>query len=109
MNNNGGFGKDFSWGAATAAYQVEGAVKEGGRGPTTWDMFCKKPGAVWRGNTGDVTADHYHRWREDISLMKKLGLNAYRLSIAWSRIMPTGTGKVNARGLAFMTASSTAY
>jgi len=101
MKTNSGFRKDFSWGAATAAYQIEGAVREGGRGPSTWDMFCKKPGAIWRDNSGDVASDHYHRWREDITLMKRLGLDAYRLSIAWSRVMPSGTGHINPKGLGF--------
>ena len=96
-----GFPKDFVWGAATAAYQVEGAANEDGRGPSVWDMFCRRPGKVWDGQTGEVACDHYHRYREDVALMKELGLKAYRLSLSWSRILPEGTGMVNPKGLAF--------
>ena len=92
---------DFVWGAAAAAYQIEGAAREGGRGLSVWDMFCRKDGAVYSGHSGDVACDHYHRWREDIALMKQLGLKAYRLSFSWPRILPAGTGEVNERGLEF--------
>lgn len=95
------FPKNFVWGTAAAAYQVEGATRSDGRGPTTWDMMCRRPGAIWCGQTGDEACDHYHRYREDVALMKSLRIQAYRLSIAWSRILPEGTGKVNAKGLAF--------
>lgn len=95
------FPKDFIWGAATSAYQIEGAVQEGGRGPSIWDMFCRRPGAVYEGHTGDVACDHFHRWQEDVALMKMLGLQAYRFSIAWSRILPRGVGAVNQSGLDF--------
>ncbi len=95
------FPADFTWGAAAASYQVEGATRVDGRGPSVWDMFCRAPGRVWEGHTGDVACDHYHRWKEDVALMKSIGLKAYRLSIAWPRVMPAGTGAVNARGLAF--------
>ena len=95
------FPRDFVWGAAAAAYQIEGAACQGGRGPCVWDMFCRKDGAVFSGHTGDVACDHFHRWREDIALMRELGLKAYRLSLSWPRILPAGTGEVNERGLAF--------
>lgn len=95
------FPPDFVWGAAAAAYQVEGAWNEDGKGPSIWDMMCRKPGATYRGHTGDVACDHYHRYREDVALMKEAGLQAYRLSLAWSRILPDGTGAVNAKGLDF--------
>jgi beta-glucosidase len=95
------FPKNFVWGVAAASYQVEGATRADGRGPTTWDMMCRKPGAIWNGHTGDVACDHYHRYKEDVALMKSLNVRGYRLSIAWSRVLPEGTGKVNAKGLAF--------
>src|SRR5512136_720732 len=95
------FPKDFVWGAAAASYQVEGAAAEDGKGPSVWDMFCQKQGAVWQGQTGEVACDHYHRYQEDVALMKSLGLRAYRLSICWPRILPGGVGGVNERGLAF--------
>ncbi len=95
------FPADFLWGSATASYQVEGAVHEGGRGPTIWDTFSHTPGKVNHGDTGDVADDYYHRYREDIALMKNLGLKTCRFSIAWSRIFPTGTGKPNQQGLDF--------
>jgi beta-glucosidase len=95
------FPTDFVWGAATAAYQVEGAANEDGRGPSTWDVFCKRPGAVFEGHSGDVACDHYHRYREDVGLMRELGLSAYRFSVSWSRVLPEGRGRVNEPGLAF--------
>jgi len=95
------FPTSFVWGTATAAYQIEGAVAEDGRGPSIWDEFCDRPGVVVGGGTGTVAADHYHRWESDIELMNQLGLDAYRLSLSWSRILPTGTGAVNAKGLDF--------
>ena len=96
-----GFPLDFVWGAAAAAYQIEGAAAEDGKGASVWDMFCRKPGVVWQGQTGDVACDHYHRFRDDVALMKSLGLPAYRLSISWPRVMPDGVAELNARGLAF--------
>jgi beta-glucosidase len=90
---------NFAWGAATAAYQIEGGVDEDGRGPSIWDNFSHTPGKVHNDETGDVACDHYHRWREDIDLMSRLGLNAYRFSIAWPRVLPRGTGALNAPGL----------
>src|SRR6187402_2597867 len=95
------FPKDFTWGAAAASYQIEGAAYEDGKGLSVWDMFCKKPGAVYQGHTGEVACDHYHRYRDDVALMKQVGLKAYRLSLSWPRILPEGTGKVNEAGLAF--------
>ena len=95
------FPPEFVWGTATAAYQIEGAVTEGGRGPSIWDDFCAQPGAIVRGETGAVAADHYHRWESDVDLMSQLGLDAYRLSLSWSRILPTGSGAVNQEGLDF--------
>jgi beta-glucosidase len=95
------FPKDFVWGAAAASYQIEGAAQVDERGPSVWDMYCRKPGAVWNEHTGDVACDHYHRYAEDVALMKEIGLQAYRLSIAWPRIQPEGTGKPNAKGLDF--------
>ena len=95
------FPAGFAWGAATAAYQIEGAVAEDGRGPSVWDTFSHRAGAVRHGDTGDVTADHYHRWPEDIELMSALGIAAYRFSIAWPRVQPGGQGPANERGLDF--------
>jgi beta-glucosidase len=92
---------DFLWGTATSAYQIEGAVAEDGRSPSIWDTYSHTPGKVAGNDNGDVACDHYHRWREDIDLMRQLGTNAYRLSIAWPRVMPGGTGPVNPKGLAF--------
>ena len=96
-----GFKDGFVWGAATASYQVEGAVTEGGRGLTVWDEFARMPGKTFSGHTGDVAADHYHRYVEDVAIMKALGLKAYRFSVAWSRILPQGYGAVNEEGLRF--------
>ncbi|MGN6697813.1 MAG: GH1 family beta-glucosidase [Thermomicrobiales bacterium] len=95
------FPDGFLWGAATAAYQIEGAVREDGRGPSIWDTFSHTPGKVQDGDTGDIACDHYHRWRADIGLMRDLGLRAYRFSIAWPRIFPDGASAVNTRGLDF--------
>lgn len=95
------FPPGFRWGAATASYQIEGAVAEDGRGPSIWDTFAHEPGRIVDGSTGDVACDHYHRMATDVELMAGLGLDAYRFSIAWSRILPTGTGPVNQLGLDF--------
>ncbi len=95
------FPDGFLWGTATAAYQIEGAVHEDGRGPSIWDTFSHTPGKTYEGHTGDVACDHYHRWPEDIRLLRDLGAPAYRFSIAWPRILPEGVGTVNERGLAF--------
>jgi len=95
------FPKNFYWGTATAAYQVEGAFREDGRGESIWDRFAHTPGKIKDGSTGDVACDHYHRYREDIGLMRAMSLNSYRFSIAWPRILPSGTGPVNSKGLDF--------
>jgi beta-glucosidase len=94
------FPSDFLWGVATSAYQIEGAVAEGGRGPSIWDTFSHTPGAVDNGDTGDEACDHYHRWREDLDLMVELGIDSYRFSVAWPRVMPDGR-TVNQEGLDF--------
>lgn len=96
-----GFKKDFVWGAATASHQIEGAYKEDGKGLNIWDVFSHEPGNVQNGHTGDVACDHYHKFKEDIALMRKLGIKAYRFSISWTRIFPEGTGKVNEKGAKF--------
>jgi beta-galactosidase len=95
------FPAEFVWGAATAAYQIEGATTEDGRGASIWDTFSRVPGAIVDGSSGDVADDHYHRYADDIALLAELGLKAYRFSIAWPRIMPTGGGAVNQAGLDF--------
>ena len=95
------FPTDFVWGAATASYQIEGAWNEDGKGPSIWDAFTKIPGKIAEGQHADVGCDHYHRIEEDVALMARMGLKAYRFSIAWSRIYPTGRGEVNPAGIAF--------
>jgi beta-glucosidase len=95
------FPSDFVWGAATAAYQIEGGADADGRGPSIWDTFSRRPGAVAGGDTGDVACDHHRRYRADVALMARLGLPAYRFSVAWPRIQPTGGGPVNQPGLDF--------
>ena len=95
------FPTQLRWGSATASYQVEGAVREGGRGVSIWDTFSRVPGAVLNGDTGDVAVDHYHRVPQDVAIMSDLGLQAYRFSVAWPRIQPTGSGPANAAGLDF--------
>lgn len=92
---------DFLWGAATSAYQIEGAPLADGAGPSIWHRFAHTPGRILNGDTGDVACDHYHRYLEDVALMAELGLNAYRFSVAWARVLPEGRGRVNARGLDF--------
>ncbi len=95
------FPKDFLWGTATASYQIEGAVNEDGRGETIWDRFSHTPGKVYENQNGDTACDHYHRYREDIRLMKEVGLKSYRFSIAWARVYPRGGGKLNTTGIDF--------
>jgi beta-glucosidase len=95
------FPADFTWGTATAAYQIEGAVSEDGRGESIWDRFVRQPGAISDGTTGDVADDYYHRWPEDVAIMSELGVNAYRFSIAWPRIQPTGKGAADEKGITF--------
>jgi beta-glucosidase len=95
------FPRDFVWGAAAASYQIEGAAFAADKGLSTWDMFCRKPGAIWNGQHGEVACDHFHRYREDVALMKQVGLRAYRLSVSWPRVIPDGVGRVSAAGLDF--------
>jgi len=95
------FPAGFLFGTATAAYQIEGGHDADGKGPSIWDTFCRRPGAISTGETGDIACDHYHRWREDVGLLRGLGCNAYRLSISWPRVLPVGSGAVNEAGLAF--------
>ena len=95
------FPDNFVWGAATAAYQVEGAWNEDGRGESIWDRFAHTPGRIAQNHTGDVACDHYHRWREDVAQMQALGLQAYRFSLAWPRLLPQGRGAVNQKGVDF--------
>ena len=101
MTHDNLFPTDFLWGAATAAYQVEGSPLADGAGPSIWHRFSHTPGLVLNGDTGDVACDHYHRYEADIALMRELGLNAYRFSISWSRIFPDGKGRINEKGLDF--------
>jgi len=95
------FPRDFIWGAATAAYQIEGAWNDGGKSESIWDRFCHTPGKIDNGNSGDVACDHYHHWQEDIDLMKEIGLPAYRFSISWPRVLKDGLGPLNPAGMDF--------
>ncbi|TGR25206.1 MULTISPECIES: GH1 family beta-glucosidase [unclassified Mesorhizobium] len=95
------FPRGFVFGAATAAYQIEGSPDADGKGESIWDRFCRIPGAIVDGSSGDVACDHYHRWKEDIAVLDALGLGAYRFSFAWTRLLPEGRGEVNAKGIAF--------
>ncbi len=95
------FPADFAWGFAASAYQIEGAAAEDGRGPSIWDTFARQPGAIADGSTGDVACDHYHRFQDDVRLMADLGARAYRFSVSWSRVVPSGTGATNQPGLEF--------
>ena len=95
------FPEDFVWGAAAASYQIEGGAEADGKGLSVWDMMCRQPQKVWSGNTGKIACDHYHRYAEDVRLMGEIGLQAYRLSISWPRVLPNGVGQVNHKGLAF--------
>ena len=95
------FPTDFVWGAATASYQIEGAASEDGRGESVWDRFCATPGKVRNGDSGAVACDFYHRYHDDIALMRELGLDAFRFSVAWPRVLPEGRGRVNEAGLDF--------
>jgi beta-glucosidase len=95
------FPPTFVWGAATSAYQIDGAVDEGGRGPSIWDTFAHTPGKTADGETGDIACDHYHRWADDLDLIADLGLTGYRLSVSWSRLQPAGRGPLNPEGVAF--------
>ena len=95
------FKKDFAWGTATAAYQIEGAWNEDGRGESVWDVFTHQQGKIMNNDTGDVACDHYHKFKDDVALMKEFGIKAYRFSISWSRIFPKGTGEINEKGVKF--------
>ena len=99
--DDGAFPADFVWGASTSSYQIEGAVDEDGRGKSIWDVFSHTPGRVKNGDTGDIACDHYHRWRDDIDLLSRGNFSAYGFSTAWSRILPSGGGAVEQRGLDF--------
>lgn len=96
-----GFSNDFVWGAATSAYQIEGAVKEDGKGEHIWDVYAGQAGHIYEGHSGQTACDHYHRFREDAAMMKEIGLKAYRFSTDWSRVLPQGFGAVNEKGIAF--------
>src|SRR3954464_7902044 len=95
------FPEDFLWGAATSAYQIEGSPRADGAGTSIWHRFSHSAGRTANGETGDIACDHYNRYADDVALMRELGLNAYRFSIAWSRVLPEGRGRVNAAGLRF--------
>ncbi len=95
------FPADFLWGAATSSYQIEGATSEGGRAPSIWDTFSRAPGTTVHGDTGEIACDHYHRWSQDLDLVRDIGLTAYRLSVSWARLQPTGHGPLNPEGVAF--------
>lgn len=95
------FPDQFRWGVATSSYQIEGATQEDGRGESVWDMFVRRPGVIIGNGNGDIACDHYRRWQEDVGWLSKLGVNAYRLSVAWPRILPQGTGSIEQRGLDF--------
>jgi beta-glucosidase len=95
------FPSNFTWGASTASYQIEGGADQDGRGLSVWDVYSRTPGNTWQGHTGDVACDFYNRWRQDIPLMTQIGIKAFRMSIAWTRILPEGTGTINQKGLDF--------
>ena len=101
MSRQVSFPADFVWGAASASYQIEGAPLEDGKGLSVWDMMCRQPGRIWEGQNADIAGDHYHRYKEDVALMRQIGLKAYRFSISWPRVIPDGTGAVNEKGLGF--------
>src|SRR6202795_2821537 len=101
QNAGSGFPDGFVWGTATSAYQIEGAVDEDGRGRSIWDSFAHTPGKIAGGGNADQANDHYHRYKEDVRLIKELGVKAYRFSIAWPRVFPQGTGAPNPKGLDF--------
>ena len=95
------FPTNFLWGAASAAYQVEGAWNEDGKGISNWDKFVRIPGKTFKGTTGDLAVDHYHRYKEDVQLMAEMGLKAYRFSVSWPRIFPNGRGEISEKGIEF--------
>lgn len=96
-----GLPADFVWGVSTSSYQIEGAVKDDGRGPSIWDKYCRLQGKIGDGSNGDIACDHYHRWAEDVAILRELGIPAYRFSVAWPRVLPQGRGPVNQAGLDF--------
>lgn len=96
-----GFAKDFVWGAATSSIQIEGASREDGKGENIWDVYCRESGKIFDGSNAEIACDHYHRFREDVKMMKEMGLKAYRFSIDWSRVLPEGRGRVNEKGVQF--------
>ena len=95
------FKKDFAWGVATSAQQIEGAYQEDGKGLNVWDVFSHEQGRISDGKTSDIACDHYHRFKEDVALMRSLGVNSYRFSISWSRIFPKGVGEISEEGVKF--------
>src|SRR4029453_15453708 len=95
------FPTNFTWGVAAASYQIEGAWDEDEKGLSVWDTLVRQPGKIWEGHTGDVACDHYHRFKEDVSLMREIGVNAYRPSVSWPRVIPQGTGAISSTGLNF--------
>ncbi len=95
------FPKNFIWGTATSAYQIEGAWNEDGKGPSIWDTFCHQSENIRNGDTADVACDHYHRWEEDLDLLKEYNIPHYRFSISWPRILPNGIGEINQKGIEF--------
>src|SRR5919198_249217 len=101
QSDNGSLPRDFLWGAATASYQIEGAAHEDGRGESVWDCFAATPGKVRNGDSGEIACDFYHRYSDDVALMRELGLDAFRFSTAWPRVLPEGRGRVNEAGLDF--------
>ncbi len=101
MNDTTQFPPSFTWGVATSAFQIEGAAAEDGKGPSIWDIFCRQPGKIIDGSNGDIACDHYHRYADDVDLMAALNIDAYRFSIAWSRVQPEGKGAWNEKGFDF--------
>lgn len=97
----GGFSNDFLWGAVSAAHQVEGAYNEDGKGMGIWDAMTQEPSRIAHGENGNIACDHYHHYKEDVAIMKSIGLKSYRFSISWPRVLPEGTGKINEAGLTF--------
>ena len=93
--------QDFVWGVSTSSYQIEGAAREDGRGGSIWDTFCRQQGRVKNNDTGEVACDHYHRYAEDVALMRDIGVGAYRFSVSWPRVLPLGRGAANEAGMAF--------